>query len=532
MIRLPSRYLLIILLALCTSLAFGAEAGKGMVPPAQLQLYNRPVITFHATVLSYTPAERAAAARERVLRAMERSPHGTLSTVTLAEGVMLRLDGQNLFLIAEADANPLAGLSQADVAQGARDALATVMAERLELGSAAQLLALLLKAGAATAAMLLAGWAFLRARRVGMVVLHRWLNHSVATLAAWKRLRISMRAVWRGIRTLERGLGSLVLLFLLYVWASYVLWLFPYTRSWSEQLNHTVFGFLGQIALSMLGALPGLGVVVLIVVLTRFAVRLLHLLLARVENGQVVVPFIDRDTASTTRRLLTVACWLFAIAMIYPYLPGANTEAFKGLSVMVGLMVSLGASSVVGQFAAGLILVYSKSLKHHEYVQIGEVEGTVAEIGLFATKIHTNLREVVSIPNSLLVGQTVKNYSRLASGGGVITTVNVTIGYDAPWRQVQAMLLEAAEATQGVRRDPSPYVYQTALSDYYVEYSLRVAVDDPRRRLEILNELHGHVQDVFNRYGVQIMSPHYMADPDQPKVVPPRDWYPAPAKQP
>nr|WP_307839097.1 mechanosensitive ion channel domain-containing protein [Deefgea sp. CFH1-16] len=185
----------------------------------------------------------------------------------------------------------------------------------------------------------------------------------------------------------------------------------------------------------------------------------------------------------------------------------------------------------MGQFASGFILVYSKSLKQGEFVQIGNTEGTVAHIGLFATKIHTNLREEISIPNSVLFGQNVVNYSRLATNGGVISQIVVTIGYDVAWRQVEAMLLMAAQQTAGVRTDPPPRVFQTGLLDFYVEYHLRVALDEPQRRMEILHDLNGKVQDVFNTYGIQIMSPNYRADPEQEKLVPVEQWYRAPAKK-
>ncbi|WP_348946139.1 mechanosensitive ion channel family protein [Chitinibacter sp. FCG-7] len=348
---------------------------------------------------------------------------------------------------------------------------------------------------------------------------------------AQKTTGVKISLLNRVLRWLINLFTALVGLTLLYSWATLVFGLFPFTRAWSERLNQAIFSFLGELGQGILKAIPGLLVVVFIVVLARYITRFLHFVFGRIERGELHLSWFDRETASTTRKILSFLVWLLAVAMIYPYLPGADTEAFKGLSVMVGLMVSLGASSVVGQFASGLILIYAKSLKQGEYVQIGEVEGTVIHIGLFATKIHTNLREEISIPNSVLVGQSVKNYSRLASDGGVITQVGVTIGYDTPWRQVEAMLIEAANKTPGVRAIPQARVYQTALSDFYVEYFLRIAVDEPRRRLEILSDLHATIQDVFNTYGVQIMSPHYRGDPPEAKIIAPEQWSPAPAGQ-
>jgi len=233
----------------------------------------------------------------------------------------------------------------------------------------------------------------------------------------------------------------------------------------------------------------------------------------------------------TTRRLFNIGIWLFAIAMAYPYLPGAQTEAFKGISVLLGLMVSLGASSIVGQGAAGLILTYTRTMRPGEYVRVGENEGTVIRIGMFTTTIRTGLGEELTLPNSVITSAVTRNYSRTVDGAGFIVDTTVTIGYDTPWRQVEAMLIEAAKRTPGIIDPPAPRVFQTALADYYPEYRLvaQAIPSGPLARAEVLTRLHANIQDVFNEHGVQIMSPHYMMDPHAAKVVRPEDWYKAPA---
>jgi small-conductance mechanosensitive channel len=199
--------------------------------------------------------------------------------------------------------------------------------------------------------------------------------------------------------------------------------------------------------------------------------------------------------------------------------------------VLIGLMISLGSSSVIGQGASGLILMYARALRRGEYVRIGEHEGTVTEVGMFITRIRTGLGEEINLPNSLVLGSATKNYSRTVKGAGYVVDTTVTIGYDTPWRQVDAMLTEAARRTPGILSDPQPRVFQTALSDFYPEYRLvcQAVPEAPRPRAEVLNALHGNIQDVFNEHGVQIMSPHYRSDPDEAKVVPPDRWYTPPA---
>jgi small-conductance mechanosensitive channel len=217
--------------------------------------------------------------------------------------------------------------------------------------------------------------------------------------------------------------------------------------------------------------------------------------------------------------------------MAYPYLPGSDTEAFKALSVLVGLMLSLGGSSIVGQAASGLVVLYTRTLRVGEYVRIDGNEGTIVELGTFTTRIRTGLGEELTLPNSLVLGSVTRNYSRAVRGPGYILDTTVTIGYDAPWRQVHAMLIEAARRTPGVLAEPPPAVFQTGLSDFYPVYRLvcQAIPSEPRSRAELLSQLHANVQDVFNEHDVQIMSPHYLGDPEVPKVVPPSRWHAPPA---
>jgi small-conductance mechanosensitive channel len=279
---------------------------------------------------------------------------------------------------------------------------------------------------------------------------------------------------------------------------------------------------------------PGLTVAVLIFLLARLATRASGLFLERVARGETLLGWLDADTARPTRRLVNVVIWLFALAMAYPYLPGSHSDAFKGVSVLAGLMLSLGASGVVGQAMSGFSLMYSRSLRVGEYVKIGETEGTVAELGLFATRIHTGMGEEVSLPNTVIFSHPVRNFSRLVQGGRFVLHTAVTIGYSTPWRQVHAMLLEAARRTPGVAQEPPPTVVQTALSDFYVEYRLCAQSSQAvaQRRAEAMSALHANVLDVFNENGVQIMSPHYRSDPPDAQVVPPADVWAAREQRP
>lgn len=281
----------------------------------------------------------------------------------------------------------------------------------------------------------------------------------------------------------------------------------------------------------MLDAVPGLLMVAIIASLAQLASRILRIAARAIEAGRLRFFGIDADVVRPARQLITGVVWLFALAMAYPYLPGSSSEAFRGLSVLVGLMLSLGASGLVSQAAGGFILTFSRMLRAGDWVRVGEVEGGVIHVGLFSTKVRTPLDEEVGIPNSVILASVTRNFSRPASSEASMLETSVTIGYNAPWRQVHAMLLEAAARTPEIEREPPPHVLQTALSDFYVQYSLRVRLRNQLRRAAVLSALHANIQDIFNAHGVQIMSPHYLSDPDVPVVVPKERWFAPPASK-
>jgi small-conductance mechanosensitive channel len=314
-----------------------------------------------------------------------------------------------------------------------------------------------------------------------------------------------------------------------YAWATFSLRQFPYSRPWGETLNSYLIDTLEGILLAIAGTLPGFLVVLVIVIITRYAAQILTMFFSRIESGEFTLSWLDAETARPTRKISQTLLWLFALAMAYPYLPGSHTEAFKGLSVLVGLMLSIGASGVVGQAASGLIMIYSRALREGEYVKIGDIAGVVTSIGIFSTKIKTSNGEEVNMPNANIVSTNTVNSSRLAEGRGLVLHTSVTIGYNSPWRQIHAMLLSAAERTPGVCANPEPYVMQTALSDFYVEYRLCVQIDRPEIRRVTLTTLHANIQDIFNEFGVQIMSPHYESEPADKVWVPKEQWFAAPA---
>jgi small-conductance mechanosensitive channel len=333
------------------------------------------------------------------------------------------------------------------------------------------------------------------------------------------------------VRRIARLFALGLCLLAIYTWLTFVLQQFPITRPWGEALGGYLLATVKRLGWSAVTAMPGLFTVVLIFLVTRIVVRIATLLFDAIQQGRLPVAGLHGPRVTTTRRLVTTLLWLFAVVVAYPYLPGSNTDAFKGVSVFVGLVVSLGSTGVVNQLMSGFMLTYSDAIAPGEYVRVGEIEGTVTSLGVLSTKIRTLANEEITLPNAVVISGTTTNYSRHAAEG-VFAGTTVTIGYDAPWRQVEALLLLAASRTPGLRADRPPFVLQTGLGDFYVEYRLVVCVAEPRTRVRTLAALHAQIQDAFNEHGVQIMSPHYEQDPEGAKVVPRARWYDAPAKAP
>ena len=501
-------------------------------PQAKLVFANRVIFIFRTSLSGFSPDDRAEGARKRLDAALSRNGQQQAGIHPINEGTQVMLDGALLFLVSPADINPLAGDTTDSVATESAALLSKALAERREQASPRYLLI----AAALCAAATLAYGLILRC----LYLLHRWVG-TRSTQAISRRLG---EVKVKNVRVLDaehyvrfmRHLVNLLIwglrLMATYLWVAFVLGKIPYSRSWGERLQDYLIDVVTGVAQSIVNALPGLVLVAVIAAIARLVMLTLGSVFKRVESGELQVGWLDRDTAVPTRRIANVVIWLFALAMAYPYLPGAQTAAFQGVSVLVGLMVSIGASSIVGQGASGLILMYARSLRKGEYVRIGESEGTVVELGMFETRLRTGLGEEITMPNAWVLSNTTKNYSRAYPGTGYVLDTTVTIGYDTPWRQVHAMLELAAARTEDIAATPKPYVMQIGLSDFYPEYRLVAysTVETPRRRADVLNQLHQQIIDVFNEYGVAITSPHFTQEPATSHVIPKENWYAAPAR--
>jgi len=511
-----------------------AQEGVGaavVAAPADLVVFNRPITTLRANVFGATPAERVETISRGLDATLARGGPLIVSTQPIPEGIAVQVDGHFVLRILHDDVNREAGESTRVAADAAARNLQRALEDIRESGDTGAMLRAAGYSVLATLALAALLWLIVRAYGYFASRVRTVVERRAAKLAPSWSQQVIGRSGLAGLSIVPvRILAWAIALLLVYQWAALVLEFFPYTRPWGEALFDSLLGGLGRFASSILQAIPGLLFVALIFFFTRFVVRVIRAFFDGVQAGRIPVGWVDETTARPTGRLLIAIVWLFSLVAAYPYIPGSDSEAFKGIGVFVGLMLSIGASGVVNQAVSGLMLMYTKALRPGEFVQVGETEGTVTSVGFLTTRIETLRNVEVTLPNAFLVGNVTRNYSRLAANGGVRLTTSVTIGYDTPWRQVQAMLQIAAERTQLVARDPAPRVVQTALQDFYVEYTLVICVADPKLKLVVLDELHANIQDVFNEYGVQIMSPNYEADPADKKFVPKEQWFQAPAR--
>jgi small-conductance mechanosensitive channel len=279
----------------------------------------------------------------------------------------------------------------------------------------------------------------------------------------------------------------------------------------------------------LVGIIPNLVFLGILIVVTRYGLKLIRALFDSVAVGTITWKGFDPDWGLPTYRLVRILVIAFAVVVAYPHIPGSESGAFKGVSLLIGLIFSLGSSSLIGNLIAGYSMTYRRAFRVGEVVKIGQHMGNVEQIRLLVTHLRTIKNEEVIVPNSNILASEVINYSSMANARGLILHTTVGIRYDVPWRQVEAMLLEAAARTEGLRRDPSPFVLQMELRDFCVTYQINVFCDKPHSMGAFKTALHRSILDVFNEYGIQVMVPAYESDPDQPKTVPRERWYAAPA---
>ncbi|MGL4332332.1 MAG: mechanosensitive ion channel family protein [Bacteroidales bacterium] len=325
------------------------------------------------------------------------------------------------------------------------------------------------------------------------------------------------------IRLLLHGVQYFVIAIFLILTVPLLFWLFPQTKEIATNLLTYILYPIRQLWHGIVNNIPNFITIIVIIVVIKYLVRAIEYIGNEVAAERLKISGFYPDWAMPTANIIKWLLYAFSIAVIYPLVPGGQSDIFKGVSVLLGVIVSLGSSSVVGNIMAGLVITYMRAFKIGDRIKLNDTVGNVIEKSAFVTRIKTPKNEIITIPNSFILSSQTTNYSHSARRFGLIIHTSVTIGYDAPWRQVHQLLIDAAKATPEIIPEPAPFVLETSLDDYYVSYQLNAYIQDADRQPRIMSQLHANIQDMFNHAGVEIMSPHYRANRNGNAVTIPED---------
>ncbi len=521
MLLRPIRWALLVTALLCGAASMARAqvvepltdtTGTMATPGAAVRYGTDTLFILHGQLGPFSAADRAAALGQRLVQWGPRIGQGADSIQVIeADGRTELLVGDAILMtVLDADAEPTAMN---------RSALAVAWASIIEratvnASTATSLRALTVdvaKALAATLALLLllAGLKALFTRiyarfRVGVLPSVRIKGFELLSAA---RLGETLTAV---ARVLRAGLT----LVLLYIYLPLVLSFFPWTAPLSHQITGYVITPLQAAGNGFLAYLPKIFFIIVIVLVTRYLLKVIHLVFRGLASGALALEGFHRDWATPTFTIVRFLVIAFAAVVMFPYLPGAGSDAFKGVSLFVGVLFSLGSSGAVGNIVAGVVLTYTNAFTVGDRVQIGETVGDVVERTMLVTRLRTIKNVAITVPNGTVLSSQVINYTTQAKTNGLILHTTVTIGYDAPWKRVHELLIAAAKGTTNILPEPAPFVLQTSLDDFYVSYQINGYTDEPSMMASTYSELHQRIQDAFNEGGVEIMSPHYRAQRD------------------
>lgn len=530
---------LTLLLGATESLAQGAEApaasdagaGDAVARTAPVMIDGRTLFNVRG-ISTYSAEQRAADIAGRI-RSLARDPSLDPSTIEMSHEPMYTRIGSATRTVAR--------ITDADAASGEIDrrlfaeaCLARVREAIVDYRAARTRQALLSSTWRGALATAIAALAFGLALRL-FRAMTRWTHRRVAdrvksvTLQSFEVVRAErIHMVIGGSLRLAGGLALVVIVF---VYVRYVLGLVPWTHGAAAQIDGWVLAPIVMLGSGIVAKLPDLVFLIVLFFVVRYALRLIQLFFSAVGRGDVKLEGFDPDWAQPTFKIIRVAVIAFAVIVAYPYIPGSSSGAFKGVTLFMGVIFSLGSSSAISSIVAGYTMIYRRAFHEGDVVKIGNVTGRVTQVRVQVTHLRTVKNEEVIVPNATIMGGEVVNYSSLAKSDGLILHTTVGIGYETPWRQVEAMLLDAAERTPGLLKEPKPFVLATALGDFAITYQINAYSNEPTRMMRLYDELHRSILDVFNEHGVQIMTPAYEEDPQEPKIVPKDRWqWPPPAK--
>jgi small-conductance mechanosensitive channel len=500
---------------------------------AQVEVDGRPVLTVYARIGGFTAKERAAAIQQRIVGL---SKNGAIPV----DSIHSEPRGTWTEILAGTDR--IMGITDED-AQGAERERVQLAAEYTEIirqvvkqyrddHTLSHLLWGTLFAVLATVACVLVVMGLFWVRRKLRQRLEARLIRTAAITTGGAFGAHIGQYLGKPLLVMSRAAFWIVVLAMLQAYGTVVLRFFPATKYTSYRVTNWLFSELAGFGTTVIAYVPNLILLAFIFLITSYLIKVNEFVFGELRDEKLTIRGFYPDWAEPTAKLVRVLILAAAVIVAFPYLPGADSPAFKGISVFLGVLLSLGSTSAVAHGVAGTILTYMRAFQMGDFVRIGNDVGEVIEKTLLVTRIRTQKNEVVTIPNGTVLGGVVVNYSAEARKRGVIFHTVVTIGYNAPWRQVHELLIAAALATDDVSHDPLPFVLQTELNDFYVSYELNAYTTKPTKMQSIYSTLHQNIQDKFNEAGVEINSPHYASLRDGNETTIPRSYLSADYRRP
>lgn len=532
--------LVLLLVGTTSDMAYAAEQQAPPMSTATAELLPMAPVTLDGRVLfkvrgvTAFPAEQRAGLIEQSLRNVasnENVPLDSLQVEERRDRSLLKFSDEIVMTVYDADAE-IEGVPRQLLAEAYQRRIKSEIAAYRHDRNPELLFTHTIYAVGATTAFVLSVYLLVRAFRRA----DRWFETRYQTKVEGLRSKIfrfvESELIWNGIRSSGQLVRTCLILFLLFIYGQFVLGLFPWTKALSGRLLSLVLDPLRTMGLAVIDAVPSLIFLVILAVVIRYSLKLLKMYFTAIQHGTFILHGFDADWAIPTFRILRWMTIAFALVIAYPYVPGSDSEAFKGVSILLGVIFSLGSSSVVANTIAGYAIIYRRAFKIGDRVMIDQLVGDVTAMRLQVTHLRSLKNEEITIPNSTILNSSVTNFSSLALERGLILHTTVGVGYETPWRQVEALLLEAARRTEGVLQNPPPVVLLPSLGDFAVQYELNVHSERPQESPQLYAALHHNILDLFNEHGVQIMTPAYQDDPANPKIVPKDQWFAPPATPP
>lgn len=319
-----------------------------------------------------------------------------------------------------------------------------------------------------------------------------------------------------------------LILLVVYIFFPLIFSVFEFTQGWSNYLFDLIFSSFGQIFTAIWHYFPNIIKIAAIIIVMRYFVKAVRYIFAEIEDEKLQISGFHPDWAMPTFTIIRFLLYAFMFVLIFPLLPGSDSTIFKGVSVFLGVLLSLGSSSAIANMVAGLVITYMRPFKIGDRINIGNTTGNVIEKTLLVTRLKTIKNEEITIPNSAVLSGNTVNYSTFTKekGEGLIINTTVTLGYDIPYKTVYEALIEAALRTNLIEKQPKPFVLQTSLDDFYVSYQLNAYTKHANKQALIYSDLHQNIQDCCNELDIEILSPHYRAQRDGNMTTIPKDYLP------